>query len=48
MLVVNADHLNLDQSCKSPNLENFEIPICEFQNKMSFGCEPHEEAQSIL
>jgi hypothetical protein len=36
------------QSCRSPNVNNFETPTWESRDKMSFGCGPHEEAQTIL
>jgi hypothetical protein len=36
------------QNHGSSNLGNFGTPIWESRNKKSFGCEPYEEAQSIL
>jgi hypothetical protein len=36
------------QSFWSLNFGNFGTPIWDSRDKMSFGCGPHEEAQSIL
>jgi hypothetical protein len=36
------------QSCGNPNCENFGTPIWKSWYKMSFGCGPRGEAQSIL
>jgi hypothetical protein len=36
------------QRCENPNFGNFKTPIWESWNKMSFGCGPRGEAQSIL
>jgi len=36
------------QSCGSPNFENFEAPIWESHDKMTFGCWPYGQAQRIL
>ncbi len=36
------------QSHESPNFENFETLTWESQDKMTFGCSSHGQAQSIL
>jgi hypothetical protein len=36
------------QSHESPKFGNFGTPTWESRDKMSFGCGPHGEAQSIL
>jgi hypothetical protein len=36
------------QSCRSPNFGNFETPTLESQDKMTFECWSHGQAQSIL
>ncbi len=36
------------QNCESPNLKKLKIPTWESQNKMTFGCWPHGQAQRIL
>ncbi len=36
------------QSCRSPSCKNFRTHTCESWEKLSFGCGPHGEAQSIL
>jgi hypothetical protein len=36
------------QSCESPNFGNFETPIWESWEKMTFGCWSHAQAHNIL